>query len=162
VGVLGPVLGPDLSSSIQLVKLSLDGALKRAPRIYFNIVDVRDVADLHLRAMTDPAAKGQRFLAVADGPMSMRDVADVLRAHMGVAAAHVPTKELPDWLVKLVAPVNAAARQVAPDVGKVRRASNEKARSLLGWEPRSNEEAIVATAESLVRLGLVGGSASAA
>jgi dihydroflavonol-4-reductase len=155
VGVLGPVLGPDLSSSIRLVKLSLDGALKRAPRIYFNIVDVRDVADLHLRAMTDPAAKGQRFLAVADGPMSLRDVADVLRAHMGAAAARVPTKELPDWLVKLVAPVSAAARQVAPDVGKVRRASNEKARSLLGWEPRSNEEAIVATAESLVGLGLV-------
>ena len=162
VGVLGPVLGPDLSSSIRLVKLSLDGAMKRAPRIYFNIVDVRDVADLHLRAMTDPAAKGQRFLAVADGPKSMMDVADVLQARMGAAAARVPTKELPDWLVKLVAPVNTAARQVAPDVGKVRRAANEKARSLLGWEPRSNEEAIVATAESLVRLGLVAGLASAA
>jgi nucleoside-diphosphate-sugar epimerase len=151
VGVLGPVLGPDLSSSIRLVKLSLDGALKRAPRLYFNIV-----ADLHLRAMTDPAAKGQRFLAVADGPVSMMDVADVLRARLGAAAARVPAKELPDWLVKLLAPVNAAARQIAPDVGKVRRASNEKARSLLGWEPRSNEEAIVATAESLVRLGLLG------
>ena len=160
VGVLGPVLGPDLSSSIRLVKLSLDGALKRAPRIYFNVVDVRDVAELHLRAMTDPAAKGQRFLAVADGPVSMMAVADVLRERMGAVAARVPTKELPDWLVKLVAPVNAAARQVAPDVGKVRTASGEKARSVLGWEPRSNEEAIVATAESLVRLGLAGGSAS--
>ena len=162
VGVLGPVLGPDLSSSIRLVKLSLDGALKRAPRIYFNIVDVRDVADLHLRAMTDPAAKGQRFLAVADGPMSLKDVADVLRARLGAAASRVPTKELPDWLVKLVAPINPAARQIAPDVGKVRRASNEKARSVLGWEPRSNEEAIVATAESLIQLELGGGWASAA
>ena len=83
VGVLGPVLGPDLSSSVALVKLSLDGALSRAPRVYFNIVDVRDVADLHLRAMTDPAAKGQRFLAVAGDAMSLKDVADVLRARMG-------------------------------------------------------------------------------
>ncbi len=161
VGVLGPVLGPDLSSSVALVKQALDGALKRAPRIFFNIVDVRDVADLHLRAMTDPAAKGQRFLAVADGPLSLKDVADVLRARMGAAAARVPTSELPDWLVKLLAPINAAARQVAPDVGKVRRASNEKARHVLGWKPRSNEEAIVATAESLARLGLVGDSRSA-
>ena len=68
VGVLGPVLGPDLSTSIQLVKQSLDGAMPGTPRLYFDIVDVRDVADLHLRAMTDPAAKGERFLAVADGP----------------------------------------------------------------------------------------------
>jgi nucleoside-diphosphate-sugar epimerase len=152
VGVLGPVLGPDLSSSVALVKQALDGAMKRAPRIFFNIVDARDVADLHLRAMTDPAAKGERFLAVADGPMSLKDVADVLRARMGAAAARVPTSELPDWLVKLAAPVNPAARQIAPEVGKVRRASNEKARRVLGWKPRSNEEAIVATAESLVAL----------
>ena len=162
VGVLGPLLGPDLSSSVALVKLALDGAMTRAPRVFFNIVDVRDVADLHLRAMTDPAAKGQRFLAVADGPMSLKDVSDVLRARMGAVAERVPSKELPDWLVKLVAPINPAARQVAPDVGKIRRASNEKARSVLGWEPRTNEEAIVAAAESLVRLGLVQSSASAA
>jgi dihydroflavonol-4-reductase len=147
---------------VALVKLSLDGALSRAPRVYFNIVDVRDVADLHLRAMTDPAAKGQRFLAVAGDAMSLKDVADVLRARMGAVAERAPSKELPDWLVKLVAPVNPAARQVAPDVGKIRRASNEKARSVLGWQPRSNEEAIVATAKSLVRLGLVEAPESAA
>ena len=156
VGVLGPVLGPDLSSSIRLVKGALDGAMPGAPRLYFNIVDVRDAADLHLRAMTDPATRGERFLAVANGPMSIRGVCDVLRAHLGAAAARVPTREVPDFVVRALALVNPEARGIVGDLGKVRRASNEKARRVLGWEPRSNEEGIVATAESLVRLGLVG------
>ena len=162
VGVVGPVLGPDLSSSIRLVKGALDGAMPAAPRLYFNLVDVRDVADLHVRAMTDPAAKGERFLAVANGPMSIRDVCDVLRAHLGEAAKRVPTREAPDALVRVLALVNLEARGIVGDLGKVRRASNEKARRVLGWEPRSNEEGILATAESLARMGLVGGSASAA
>ena len=160
VGVLGPVLGPDLSSSIRLVKEALDGAMPGAPRLYFNLVDVRDVADLHLRAMTDPAAKGERFLAVADGPVSIKDVCDVLRAHLGEAAARVPTREVPDVLVRALALVNPEARGIVGDLGKVRRASNEKARRVLGWEPRSNEEGILATAESLVRLGLDGADES--
>jgi nucleoside-diphosphate-sugar epimerase len=126
-----------------------------APRLSFNVVDVRDVADLHLRAMTDPAAKGERFLAVAGGPVWIKDVCDLLRAHLGVAAARVPTREVPDLAVRALALVNAEARDILPDLGKVRRASNEKARRVLGWEPRSNEEGILATAQSLVRLGFV-------
>jgi len=156
VGVLGPVLGPDLSSSIRLVKQALDGAMPGAPRLYFNLVDVRDVADLHVRAMTDPAAKDERFLAVANGPVSIKEVCDVLRAHLVEAAARVPTREVPDALVRALALVNPEARGIVGDLGKVRRASNEKARRVLGWEPRSNEEAILATAQSLLRLGLVG------
>jgi len=155
VGVLGPVLGPDLSSSIRLVKQALDGTMPGAPRLYFNLVDVRDVADLHLRAMADPAAKGERFLAVANGPASIKDVCDVLRAHLGEAAARVPTREVPNVVVRALALVNPEAKDILHDLGKVRRASNEKARRVLGWEPRSNEEAILATAQSLVRLGLV-------
>ncbi|MGZ4199251.1 MAG: NAD-dependent epimerase/dehydratase family protein [Thermoleophilia bacterium] len=155
VGVVGPVLGPDLSSSIRLVKQALDGAMPGAPRLYFNVVDVRDVADLHLRVMTDPAARGERFLAVANGPVSIKDVCDVLRAHLGAAAARVPTREVPDVLVRALALVNPEARDIVRDLGKVRRASNEKARRVLGWEPRPNEEGILATAQSLLRLGLV-------
>ncbi|HMK91945.1 MAG TPA: aldehyde reductase, partial [Thermoleophilia bacterium] len=163
VGVLGPVLGPDLSPSIMLVKAELDGTTARgAPRLYFNVVDARDVADLHVRAMTDPTATGQRFLAVADGPVSMKDVADVLRAHLGAAASRVPTRVLPDWQLRLAGLVDRRARDIVPDLGKVRAASNEKARRVLGWEPRTNDEAIVATAESLIRLGLVGASRKAA
>jgi nucleoside-diphosphate-sugar epimerase len=156
VGVFGPVLGPDYSTSILLVKRMMDGSVPGMPRLSFGLVDVRDVADLHLRAMTDPAAKGQRFLAVAGPAMAAIDVARILKARLGPAGARTPTRQLPDWAVRLVGVFDAEVRQIVPELGKVQEASNEKARTLLGWAPRSNEEAIVATGESLVRLGLVG------
>jgi nucleoside-diphosphate-sugar epimerase len=155
VGVYGPVLGPDISTSIILVSRLMDGALPGLPRFFFNVVDVRDVADLHLRAMTDPAAKGERFLALAGEPMSVPEIATVLRERLGEAARHVPRLELPDWVVRLAGAFDRTVAQVLPDLGLKRRASGEKARRVLGWTPRSNEDAVVATAESLVRLGLV-------
>ena len=155
VAVFGPVLGPDYSSSILLVQRLMDGAMPGCPRLYFGVVDVRDVAELHIRAMTDPAAKGERFLAVAGDCLSMLDIARVLKARLGAAARRVPAFELPNWLVRIAALRDPAAKQLLPELGKMRNATNEKARRMLGWAPRSNEEAIVATAESLVRLGLL-------
>ncbi|HEY2120540.1 MAG TPA: aldehyde reductase [Candidatus Acidoferrum sp.] len=155
VGVFGPVLGPDYSASILLVQRMLDGAMPGAPRLYFGVVDVRAVADLHIRAMTHPAAKGERFLAAAGDFMSMLDIAKVLKSRMGASAKRVPTRELPKWLVRIAAMRDPAVKLILPELGKVKNATNEKAKRLLGWVPRSNEEAIVATAESLVRLGLL-------
>jgi nucleoside-diphosphate-sugar epimerase len=155
VGVFGPVLGPDYSTSILLVERLLDGAMPGCPRLYFGVVDVRDVADLHIRAMTHPAAKGERFLAVAGDFMSMVDIAKVLKDRMGAVAKRVPTRQLPNWLVRIAALRDPAVRQILPELGTMKNATNEKAKRLLGWAPRSNEEAIVATAESLVRLGLL-------
>jgi nucleoside-diphosphate-sugar epimerase len=161
VGVFGPVLGPDFATSITLVKRLMDGGMPGCPRLYFGVVDVRDVADLHIRAMTDPAAKGERFLAVAGDTLSIGDMAKVLKRRLGAAARRVPTRQLPDWVVRLVGLVSPALRQLVPQLGKIRRASNEKARRVLGWTPRSSEEALVATAESLVRLRLLRDSSTA-
>jgi dihydroflavonol-4-reductase len=155
VGVFGPVLGPDYSASILIVQRMLDGALPGAPQLYFGVVDVRDVADLHIRAMTHPAAKGERFLAVAGDFMSMLDIAKVLKARMGAAGKKAPTRELPNWLVRIAALRDPAIKLILPELGKLKNANNEKAKRVLGWTPRSNEESIVATAESLVRLGLL-------
>lgn len=155
VAIFGPVLGADFSSSIGIVKRMMDGGMPGAPKVYFGVVDVRDVADLHLRAMSNPAAKGERFLAVAGDSMSLYDVARLLRARMGAAARRVPRFQLPNWLVRLAARHDPSVRPAVPQLGKVRNASNEKARRLLGWAPRQNEEAIIATAESLVRLRLL-------
>ena len=162
VGVFGPVLGPDYSTSILLVQRLMDGALPGCPRLYFGVVDVRDVADLHIRAMTNPAAKGERFLAIGGDFMSMVDIAKVLKSRMGQAAKRVPTRQLPDWLVRLASLRDPAVKQILPELGKMKNATNEKSRRLLGWAPRSNDESIVATAESLVRLGLLKESAKAA
>ena len=161
VGVFGPVLGPDYSTSILIVQRLMDGAVPGCPQIYFGVVDVRDVVDLHLRAMTDPAAKGERFLAVAGDFLSMRDIAMILKRRMGEAARRVPTRQLPNWLVRLAAWRDPAVQQIVPELGKRKNATNEKARRVLGWSPRSNEEAVVATAESLVRLGLLKDTAAA-
>lgn len=156
VGVFGPVLGPDYSTSILIVQRLMAGAVPGCPQIYFGAVDVRDVVDLHIRAMTHPAAKGERFLAVAGDFLSMHDIALILKKRMGSAASRVPTRQLPNWLVRLAAWRDPAVGQIVPELGKKKNATNAKARRVLGWDPRTNEEAIVATAESLVRLGLLG------
>jgi nucleoside-diphosphate-sugar epimerase len=157
-GIFGPVLGPDYASSIELVKRLMDG-MPGCPQLYFGVVDVRDVADLHLLAMTAPAAKGERFIAVSGDAMSMLDVAKVLKARLGEAAKKVPTHELPNWVVRLVARFDPAMRQLLPLLGRVRNATSDKARRVLHWTPRSREDAVTATAESLLRFGLVGDTA---
>jgi nucleoside-diphosphate-sugar epimerase len=162
VGVLGPVLGPDYSTSILLVQRLMDGAMPGFPRLCFGLVDVRDVADLHLRAMTDPAAKGERFLAVSGNFLWMAEMAQVLKARLDERARRVPARQLPDWLVRLVALKDPAAKQILPELGKKKNATSEKARRVLGWQPRSAEDAIAATAESLLRLGLLKDSAAKA
>jgi len=116
---------------------------------------VRDVADLHLRAMTDPAARGERFLAVAGDFMSMLDIAKVLKTHMGAAAKKVPALQLPDWLVRVASLRDPAIRLILPELGKKKNATSEKAQRVLGWMPRSREDSIVATADSLLQLGLL-------
>ena len=155
VAVFGPVLGADYSTSISLVQRLLSGGMPGCPRLYFGVVDVRDVVDLHLRAMTDTRAKGERFLAVAGEIMSIREMAQALRAGLGAAARRVPTLPLPDWLVRLAALRVPQLRPLVPQLGKMRRSSSAKAQRLLGWRPRSNEEAILASGSSLIRLGLV-------
>jgi len=155
VGVFGPVLGPDYSNSILLIQRLLDGAAPGLPRISYGIVDVRDIAALHLRAMTNPAAAGERFLGVAGDFMSVQEIALLLKARMGETASRVPTRVIPDWAVRLAALFDPSIKQIIPSLGDERRCINEKAKRLLDWNPRSNEEAILATAESLVRLGLL-------
>ncbi|MET2826167.1 SDR family oxidoreductase [Mesorhizobium shangrilense] len=155
VGIFGPVLGADHSTSTLFVQRLMDGALPGLPRMSFGVVDVRDVADLHLRAMTRPEARGQRFLAVAGDFMTLQAIAQTLKARLGKAAARVSTRTLPDWLVRIAGLFSAEAAQVAPELGKVKNATSKKAIGMLGWAPRSREDAVIATGESLIRLKLL-------
>jgi dihydroflavonol-4-reductase len=155
VGILGPVLGGDYASSVLMVRRLLDGEIPALPRLMFGIVDVRDVADLHLRAMTDPAAKGERFLAVAGDFISVAGVATVLKTRLGPLGKRVATRELPSWVVRAAALFSKEARAAVPDLGKTKNATSEKARRTLGWAPRPREDAIIATAKTLAQLGLL-------
>ncbi|APR37582.1 epimerase [Paraburkholderia sp. SOS3] len=154
VTVLGPVLGADYSHSIRLIKNILEGQPGN-PKLNSGFVDVRDVADLHLRAMTHEAARGERFLAIAGESMWLADLAGVLKQRMGPLADKVSTRVLPNAVVRLGALKDPALRGAVPLLGLVLNATSEKAMRLLGWSPRSREDAIVATAESLARLGLL-------
>lgn len=155
VGIFGPVLGPDHSTSTEFVQRMLNGAMPGLPRLSFGVVDVRDVADLHVRAMTNPAARGKRFLAVAGDFMTVREIAQTLKTRLGDAGARVSTRELPDWLVRIVGLFNPEVAQLVPELGKVKNATKARAVRLLSWAPRSREDALVATGESLIRLGLL-------
>lgn len=154
-GVLGPVLADDFSHSIQNIKQMLNGDMKACPKIISGYVDVRDVADLHFKAMTLPQASGQRFIAVAGEGYSLLDTANVLRKSLGEKASKVPSRELPNWFIKLLAIFNPKLKAVAPYLGMVKRASSQKAITMLGWKPRSTEEAILATANSLIKMNLI-------
>lgn len=150
VGIFGPVLGRDLAASVHIVKGLLQGRPPVLPRASFAVVDVRDVADLHLRAMTDPRAAGQRFLAASGQPVSLPEIAAILRSGLGPAGRRVPKRELPDWAVRLAARRMPALRELAGLLGEPKRLSAAKAGELLGWQPRPVADTMVATAESLL------------
>lgn len=118
------------------------------------MVDVRDVADLHVRAMVEPAAAGQRFVATA-GTTSLPRIASLLRARLGPAAGRVPARTVPDWAVRLSARMSPRFATVVPDLGVVREASSAKAREALGWQPRPIDDTILDTVSSLAGLGLL-------
>jgi nucleoside-diphosphate-sugar epimerase len=155
VGVFGPVFSGDLSTSIEIVKRMLDGGVPVCPRLKFGVVDVRDVASLHLSAMTNPAAAGERFLAVAGSFISLLQIAQILHERLGAAASRVPTREIPDWILRVVGVFDSTVRQIVPELGKPKDATSAKAQRVLGWKPISAEDSIVATGESLLELGLV-------
>ncbi|MGO8792851.1 MAG: SDR family oxidoreductase [Terriglobia bacterium] len=152
VGIFGPVLGPDYSTSILIVKRLLDGSIPGCPDLWFGAVDVRDVADLHLKAMTDPAARSERFLSTAGDFISILQIAHILKDALGGAARKVPTRSLPTWVLRIVGLFDPQVKLVLPELGKHQNASSEKARRLLGWSPRSPKEAVLATARSLLEL----------
>ncbi len=152
VGIFGPRLGDNLSTSLVLLKQLLDGKIKGAPKIYFTAVDVRDVADLHIKAMTHPRAAGERFLACTGPSLSVYQVAMIMKNHLKERMGNAPKNELPNWLVRLAGIFNKQVKPFLPELGKMKQVSNEKAKSVLGWQPRSHEEAILSSAESILKL----------
>ncbi|MBK6469638.1 MAG: NAD-dependent epimerase/dehydratase family protein [Betaproteobacteria bacterium] len=152
--VLGPVWSRDYSASVVIVKKLLQGALPALPDIGFGVVDVRDVADLHLRALVAPNMVGERF--IASGPfMKLRDIAAVLKRELGDDARRVPTRGVPDAVVRLAALFNPLARAVVSELGAVRHQDASHAKAVLGWVPRPVDESIVDAARSLLALGIV-------
>jgi dihydroflavonol-4-reductase len=152
--VLGPVWSRDYSTSVVIVKKLLDGSMGACPDIGFGVVDVRDVADLHVRALKAPNMAGERFIA-SGRFMKLREIADVLRAELGAQAHKVTTRNVPDWLVRVASLFNPVAKTVLPELGSVRNQDASHAKAVLGWATRPVEQSIADTARSLIELGIV-------
>ncbi|MBC8038126.1 MAG: NAD-dependent epimerase/dehydratase family protein, partial [Rhizobiales bacterium] len=107
--IQGPVIGRDPGASAEVVQRMLLGKVPAIPRIGFGIVDVRDLADIHVAALTHPAAAGQRLIACGEF-LWLTDFARLLREGLGTAADRVPVRKLPDWLLRLSAIFSVEAR----------------------------------------------------
>lgn len=156
VAIFGPSLNEHISGSLNILKHLLDGSMKRIPPVPLNLVDVRDVADLHIRAMENPDAKGHRFIATADGEVSIPEMAKFLMETKPDMAAKVSKKTIPAWMIRWAALFNAKAKEGAMLMNINRKVSNAKARSILGWKPiGTNEEIILASVESMIKFNII-------
>lgn len=156
VAVLGPVASEDFAASIEIAKQLIEGKIPALPDVGFCLVDVRDVADLHVRALTAPADKVRdgRFIASTGPFYKFADLAAVLKARLGREARKVPTRRMPDFLVRFLANFVPDLRQLVGELGRTRQVTGDRARKVLGWSPRDSEQTMVDTARSLIDRGL--------
>jgi dihydroflavonol-4-reductase len=153
-GILGPALSKDVSTSLEIPIRLMNGKTPGIPRLGFSLVDVRDVAACQIAAMEIPAAAGERFLATHDF-MWFEEAAAVLRKAFPAYDKKIPSRKVPDWLLKLMSVFQPIYKQTVTELGRTRGASNAKATRVLGVKFRTAEESLVASAKSLVDLGVV-------
>jgi dihydroflavonol-4-reductase len=152
--VFGPILIADGVGSVMVIGRLMNGKMVGNPRLGFSVVDVRDLAIAHILAMTAPEAAGERFIAAGDY-MWMAEISQTLRARLGDAAAKVPTRRLPDVVLKLAALRDPSVAQITPGLGRKIAFSSAKAQQVLGWRPRPATDTVVDCAASLLAFGVV-------
>lgn len=152
--IQGPVLGHDFSASIGLIQMMLQGKLPFLPRVGTEVVDVRDLVDLHILAMKSPAAANERFIGAGDF-LWFRDMAQILKDNLGSDSRKVSTRNLPDFIARFGALFNPELRQMAPNLGIKTLTSAAKAERVLGWKTRPAKDSILDAARSLIAKGLI-------
>jgi nucleoside-diphosphate-sugar epimerase len=155
VAVMGPIMGNEITGSNHIIQRILNAEMPGYPNVFIPIVDVRDVASAHLLAMTTPAAAGQRFLLSSGPALARKQIGEVLRKNLTNGAERVPTRSIPDIVVRIAAAFRKELRSVVPDLGYAKKTSSDKARRVLGWQARSADEAVIAAGESMVTKSLV-------
>ena len=153
-GIMGPALSPDVSTSLEIPIRLLNGKTPGLPRLGFSFVDVRDVAECHVKAMEIPEAAGERFLAT-EGFLWFSEAAAILRKAFPAYDKKIPKRNLPDWVLKMMAKFQPVYQQTVTELGRTRKASNAKASRVLGVKFRTAEEALIASASSLIDLKVV-------
>jgi nucleoside-diphosphate-sugar epimerase len=152
--IFGPLLGSNFGTSVGLIRHLMLGYFEGIPRFGFSVVDVRDAADAHIRAMNNPGASGQRFI-IGGGFFWLKELVAVLARAFPDHASRLPTREVPDDVVRDMAKSDPNARTIVHELGRDLSVSAAKARRILNWSSRPDEECIRASAKSLIDLGLV-------
>lgn len=156
VAIFGPSQSRHVSGSFDLLKNLLNGSMKRIINIPLNVVDARDVADLHIRAMITPEANGERFIASADGEINMVEIAHLLQQERPELVSSMPKKVLPNAAIRVASLFSKHAKEGELMINMNRQISNSKAKDMLGWEPISTkEEAVLAAVDSLAKYSLL-------
>jgi len=152
--VLGPLLDRDMGGSAEVIQMFLRGKYPGCPRLSFGVVDVRDVATMHRLALETSEPSGGRYLGVSESAWFL-DMMRPIKAQLGANAKKVPSFELPNFMIRLVALFDPAARSIVPDLGEELHIDNSRTRKALGIEFMGVNESAPAMARSLVDLGLV-------
>lgn len=147
--VFGPALSANMRGSVGIIGGLLAGQPRALPHLGFWVVDVRDLAALHIKALGEPGAANERFIAAAEF-LWMEEIAGILRDGLGARGANVPTRRLPGLLVKLLLPFSPQIRSIAPLIGRRFRLTADKARATLGFAPRPARQTITECGESLL------------
>ncbi|MGH2957966.1 MAG: NAD-dependent epimerase/dehydratase family protein [Solirubrobacterales bacterium] len=150
--IIGPLISDDRSFSLQLIERMLKGE-PAVPKLGFSLVDVRDIAQLELAAMTTPGAGGSRFIGVARFAW-MSEVAKTLRDELGSDADKVPKRTAPNFLIKAMALFDGSVKSIVPSLGVKTEYSHNHATEALGWQPRPVSESVVDCARSMLAHGV--------
>lgn len=152
--IFGPLASPNFGTSVGLLLQLMNGKFSRLPRFGFPVVDVRDVADAHIRAMINPAASGQRFI-VAGKFLWLKDISHILSKAFPDYAYRLPTQEIPNWVVRVMATVSPMSRMIVHELGRDLSVDTSKAKCVLDWKARSESECICSCVQSLIDLNLI-------
>lgn len=158
--IFGPLASPNFGTSVGLLLQLMNGKFSRLPRFGFPVVDVRSVADAHIRAMTNPAASGQRFI-VAGQFLWLKDISNILTKAFPDYAYRLPTQEIPSWLVRVMATVSPMSRLIVHELGRDLSVDTSKAKRVLNWKASSESECICSCVQSLIDLNLINAAGKA-
>lgn len=152
--ILGPLLDEDPGTSALLIKRMLDGSMPASPDFFFCVIDGRDVAAVHVAAMTEASAGGKRYPTGGEA-LSLTDMVNVLREALPQYRAKMPKFRAPNWLVRLIALWDRDLRDNMGELGVIKRIDGSATEALLGRPFISPKEAILATADGLIRQKIV-------
>lgn len=152
--ILGPVLNNSSTTSNELHQRLMRREIPGIAHMQFNIVDVRDVAQAHLSAMTTPDANGKRFVSVAES-IWLEDLAQILADHFTPLGYKIPTRRLPTILLKIAALFDETIKSTIGSLGKEYQYDTQQAQNILGWQPRPVRETLIEMGESLIEHQLV-------